>query len=248
LRRKQRQEFSDPDYEKLMKFKRNRDLIRVLRLLFESIKTYQELAKRTGLSSTKIKNLVAVGEEAGYIETKPRLGGFRSRPGMKGESRLDKKTGRPEKYCMLTWKAKWLLRNDPEVRDQWSQEGVSKEWISEHNDLDSYQDLVYAIRKHPRLSKYSEPWNLMCEELQGLLLKPFVVGNRFGSRETALYDELVKIIRKNVRSDHVLPYYLVLHNSLNDITEMLECNKLLLRKMEGLSEVQVYLQKKKAGE
>ena len=245
--RKGHQEFSDPDYEKIMKFKRNRDLIRVLRLLVESIKTYQELAKRTGLSTTKIKNLVAVGEEKGYIQTYPREGGVKSRPGMKGRSRLDKKTGRPETYCMLTSKAKWLLRNDPEVRDQWPQEGVTKEWISEQTDLDSYQDLLYAVREHPNLSEYTESWNLMCEELQGLLLKPLIVGNRFGSRETGLYDELVEVIKKKVRSDHILPYYFVLRNSLNDITEVLECNKLLLRKMEELPEVQGYLKKKKAG-
>ena len=213
----------------------------MLRLLTESMMTYKELASRTGLSESKIKNLVCTGEEDGFIQVYTRIQGFRIGPGKKLS---EKKTGRPEVFCLLTGKAKWLLRLDPEIRDHWPQEGVTYEKVIEHTDLDSYQDLEYAIRKHPKLSKYRVVWDLMGEELQGVLLRPFIIGNRYKSRETILYDDLVEAIRKNVRTDHVLPYYFVLRNSFNDITEVLECNRLLLRKMEELPEVQAYLRKK----
>jgi hypothetical protein len=245
LVKKPRQEFSDPEFEKLRKLKRNNKFMEILRLLTESMMTCQELARRTRLSVSKVKQLVKVGEESGHIEIYQREGGVKRSPGKKGKNCLEKKTGRPEMYCLLTGKARWLLRLDSEVCDQWPQEGVKYEGIIEYTDLDSYQDLEYAIRKHPKLSRYRKAWNLMGQDLQGILLKPFIVGNEHKQRDPTTSDDLVNVIKQNVRSEHILPYYFVLRDSLTDITEVLECNKLLLSRMKKLPEVLAYLEKTK---
>jgi hypothetical protein len=69
------------------------------------------------------------------------------------------------------------------------------------------------------------------------------LGNEHGIKDIRLYEELVKTIRENVRSEHVLGYYLALEASGTELDEIVRCYKLLLEVMKKLPEVQEYLKK-----
>jgi DNA-binding Lrp family transcriptional regulator len=239
------QDYVDPAYKQLMRNKRGRKLVKVLRILAEGIMTKNDVAERTAFSASEVRELLKKGVDQGYINTGKKVGKASRRRGhpfsMKSKTEMD--TGRPPGFYNLSSDGIWLMRLDPEVRDRWSITEENYQEIVDHDVFHSYLDLLYAIRVHPKLKKHQKPSQLMENELQQTVLAPFVLGNEHGIRDIRLYEELVKTIRENVRSEHVLGYYLALEASGTELDEIVRCYKLLLEVMKKLPEVQEYLKK-----
>jgi hypothetical protein len=240
------QHYIDPEYKRLMKSKRGRKQIAVFRVLAEGIMTRNDIIERTGFNPSEVRELLKKGIDQGYVVSQKKIGKVRGRRGhsFSGKSHMDMDNGRPPNYYFLTDTGLWLMGLDPEVRKQW---GITKDEydkIGGHSGFDSFLDLVHAIKNHPKLKKFQEPWRLMDCEMEQLVLSPFVLGNKYGARDTTLYDELVKAIKENVKSEDALSYYLALEKGGFELNEIVGCQRLLLEKMKELPEVHEYLKSK----
>jgi hypothetical protein len=226
-----------------MSKKKGRKLIQILRELTEGPMTINGFVRRTTYSISEAKKLVSYGIEEQFIEKCKGKGGIRRRPGKPRKKEFEKQTGRPSDYYHLSKDGEILIRFDPVVRDRWKD--VEKIYADalDHDEFDSYYDLVDAIRRHPQLRRYQKTGSFMEDELQLAPLSPFVFGNEHGIRETTLYDTLIETMKANVRPEHILNYYLALERHLPDSEAILASHELLLKRMQAIPEVQEYLKK-----
>lgn len=236
--------FVSLDYDKLSRKKSGQSLLKVLRCLFGETITISELQKRAGFRETYVRNLVRRGEKKKIIEKIKIRKQYRRGKPTKGSSR---ETGRPSYRYTLTAKGKQMMRDDQEIKANWSHVIEHKTYF-EKTDFDVYQNLENAIRKHPQLKTYSsdsthEP--LVAVRLEGLIFRPFILGNNYGYQEKQkqLCEELFNVISNIVGSGFVLPYYLALIEMQPELDAMVNSYQFLLNKMETFPEVQKYLAK-----
>ena len=219
-------------------------MIQVLRSLTEGMMTKKEIAKRTSFSLSEVRELLKKGLEEELVEACTGEGKVHRKPGRPLHLEREDVAGRPSNYYFLTGNGKWLIRSDPEVRDRWDQTEMTYEKLVEHTSFDSYDDLVEAIRRHPKLMDYQKSSYFMDDELQRVVLNPFLYVGEYRAKEVMqLYDELVKVIKTSVRSEDVIGYYSALEESLKELNTVVDCHKALMKKMRILPEVQEYLRK-----
>lgn len=218
-------------------------MITLLRILTERAFTREELRVKTGFSLGVVRKLLLEAVDQNFVA---RIGGtkVRKRPGRSiTEPYKEKKFTRPPSHYALTSEAMWLMRLDPEVRDRWQEIEKTYDETVTFTAFDSYANLLYTIQKHPILRQYRKPYYFMDQELQQVPLNPFIWDGPHEREVKKVYDELVKVMKESVRSDHIFSYYRVLEEAVSELNEILACHKLLLEKMQTLPEVQQYLNK-----
>lgn len=238
-----REHYLDPAYKKLMRTKSGEKLIAVLRTLASGMKTRLKIKAETGFSTSEVGKLIIRAKKSKYVE-EYRLEKVIRRPGKPRTGERVKETGRPPSYYALTTDGWWLIRFDPEVKDRWREVEGIYEKVMEFSGFESYANLRYAIQEHPQLNEYQRPYYFMDGELQQTVLNPFIyVGTYEAEEVTQLYDELIRVLRETVRTEHILRYYLTLEESASEIEAILNRHRLLITKMQSLPEVQEYLKK-----
>ena len=125
------------------------------------------------------------------------------------------------------------MRFDPELADQW--ESVMETYTKVHrpNILDSFNNLKYAIKKHPILGKLEKQY-YFDGELQRTLLNPFLFER--GLTEEQIDDlsgELAMLIRENVQPEHVKNYVSTLQDSVARLEDVLKKHRLLIEKIKS---------------
>jgi len=239
-----REDYMDYRYKQLMKTNRGRKLVEIMKLLTKGVMTVKELNSKTGFSESEVKELIKKGVQKGYI-AKTQIPRSPGRPkAIRSDIERMMIRGRRPNYFHLTGDGLWIIRFDPEVRDRWPDIERRYEDLAGHSLYHSYANLLYAIRKHPKLRKHQKPYYFMDGELQRTALNPFLWTDRREEDEVVkLYDDLVKVIKDNVRPQFILNYYITLEESAQRLERVLKRHRLLMEKMKKLPEVQEYLKR-----
>lgn len=236
-----KEDYIDPRYKKYIRSKSGRKMLEILRILTHGIADRKKLEDKTGFSTSEVRKLLLKAREQNFVVAFEKEGKFSGRRGRPKKREPQKETGRPPSYYALTGEGMWLIRLDPQVRDHWNQVEMAYKNVSEFSDFASYANLIYAIQKHPILRQYRKPYYFMDQELEQVPLNPFIWGGPFEREVEKVYDELVKTIKENVRSNHISSYYRVLEEAVSELDEIITRHKLLMKKMRTLPEVQAYI-------
>jgi len=235
LSKVRRENYIDPRYKQLMKTKPGRKLLEIMRLLAKGIMTVRELSSKTGFSKSEVRKLIKMGVQKGYIK-KAQISRSRGRPrATKSSIERFEIRGRRPNYFHLTSTGLWIIRFDPEVRERWPDVEKHYEKFVRHSLFDSYANLIYAIWKHPKLSKHQKPYYFMDGELQRTALNPFLwVGRHEEDDIIKLYDDLVEAIKENVRPQFIPNYYITLEESAQRLERVLKRHRLLMEKIKNI--------------
>lgn len=215
-----------------MRTRQGKKLIDIFRILARSISTIEEIRLKTDYSRSEIRNLLNLAEEHGHVHKHSR-GRIRRPRGKPRIGEFEKETGRPPWFYRLTGKALFLMRFDPKLADQW--ESVMETYTRFHrpNIFDSFNDLKYAIQKHPVLGKLGKPY-YFDGELQRTLLNPFLFERGLSQEEIDdLSGELAMLIRENVQPEHVKNYISTLQDSISRLEDVLAKHRLLTDKIKS---------------
>lgn len=233
VRKKRRNYWIERDYKSFMRRKQGRKLIGIFRILAKSISTIKEIQVELGYSRSEIYKLLSLAEEHEYVY-KYSVTRRSGPPGKPKTGRLEKDTGRPPLYHSLTSKGLFLMRFDPELADKWMSVEEKYAGIEKPTVWDSYINLAYAIQKHPDLSTFERPY-YFDEELQRTLLNPLLFEDWIDDKQfNILSDELVRLISKNVRPEHIEGYYSSLQRSVFRLGKIIRRHKLLIKKIKSL--------------
>lgn len=238
-----KEDYIDPRYKKYMNSRKGKKMITLLRILTERAFTREELKETTGFSLGEVRKLLLSAADQNFVAEIRGTKVHRRRGGSITQPYKEKETTRPPSHYALTSEAMWLMRFDPEVRDRWQEIERAYDKTVTFTAFDSYANLLYAIQKHPNLRQYRKPYYFMDQELQQVPLNPFLWGGPREGEEEKVYNELVKVIKESVRSNHIFSYYRVLEQAVSELDAILDCHKLLIKKMQILPEVQEYLNK-----
>lgn len=215
-----------------MRTKQGKKLIDIFRILARSISTIEEIKLKTGYPRSEIRNLLNLAEEHGHIHKHSR-GRIRRPRGKPRTGEFEKDTGRPPWFYRLTGKALFLMRFDPKLADRWKSVMETYTKVHKPDMFDSFNDLKYAIQKHPVLGKLEKPY-YFDGELQRTLLNPFLFDRSIDERQVdELCDELVQLIRQNVRPEHIGNYISTLQDSVSRLEDVLKKHRLLIEKMNS---------------
>jgi len=241
LIRVSKEDYIDPRYKKYMKSKKGEKMITLLRILTERAFTRDELRDRTGFSLGEIRNLLLEAVDENFVAEIRGTKVQRSRGRSITQPYKKEETTRPPSHYALTSEAMWLMRFDPETRDRWKEVERTYDKTVTFTAFDSYANLLYAIQKHPILRQYRKPYYFMDQVLQQVPLNPFTWGGPREGEMEKVYDELVKVIKESVRSEHISAYYRVLEDAISELNVILARHKLLMKKMQAIPEVQQHL-------
>jgi predicted 2-oxoglutarate/Fe(II)-dependent dioxygenase YbiX len=126
------------------------------------------------------------------------------------------------------------MRFDPELAEKWKAIEQAHYKIEEPNSLDSFNNLKYAIRNHPILSKLEKPY-YFDGELQRTLLNPLLFENSLNDKQfDELSDELVRLIKENVKPEFIKNYYSTLQSSVSRLEKIIKRHKLLIEKIKAM--------------
>lgn len=221
-----------------MKRKEGKKIVSICRILADGIFTIEEIkeslrkSESESYSKSEIHKLLKMAEEHEWVTAylglrrirprrKPRLGGF------------EKKTGRPPVWYGLSHKGLFYMRFDPKLADKWKSVEETYDKLHKPNALDSLNNLRYAIQKHPVLGKIGKPY-YFDGELQRTVLNPFLFERGHDKKQIdELSDELVRLIKENVRPEHIRNYVSTLQSSVSRLAEAISKHKLLIEKIKS---------------
>lgn len=226
-----------------MNTKQGNKLITIFRILANKIATIQEIIPDTKhidsrnnvhyFSRSEVRKLLILAEEHGLVYSFSLSDISRPR-GRPPTIRKKRDTGRRPKVYTLTYKSRFLMRFDPELSKEWKAIEQAYYKIERPNTFDSYINLKYAIKNHPVLSKFEKPY-YFDGELQRTLLNPLLFETSLSDNQfNELSDELVKLIKENVRSEFVKNYESTLQNSLSRLEKMIRRHNLMINKIKKI--------------
>lgn len=224
------------DYNAFTRTIRGEKIVRICRILAYGITTVRELEQSLGFSRSEIRKLLKLAEEHEWVLSQPTSRTKRSR-GKPRKGGFERASGRPSTYYSLAPNGLFYMRFDPELSDKWKDVEQTYGASYEQSIFDSYNNLKYAIRKHPTLSKL-KPW-YFDGELQRTLLNPLLFGASIGGKQfDELSDDLVRLVEENVKPEFIKNYRSTLQSSVSRMEKILSRHKLMIRKIETISSQQ----------
>lgn len=226
------------DYKSFMRSKQGRKLIDIFRILGKNIANIEDIGIETGLSRSEIRNLLILAEKSDLVLRLAITKMSRS-PGTPSDlarflSKSEKNTGRRPLFYVLTPRSLFIMRSDLELSGIWKSVEETYQKVYTPNILDSYNNLKYAIQKHPVLGKFEKPY-YFDGELQRTLLNPFLFKRGLDEEQVnKLSDELVKLINENVRPQHIRNYVSTLQDSVVRLEKTIQRHELLIEKIKSL--------------
>jgi hypothetical protein len=126
------------------------------------------------------------------------------------------------------------MRFDPELAEKWKAIEQAHYRIEEPNILYSYNNLKYAIKNHPVLSMFEKPY-YFDGELQRTLLNPLLFETSLSDRRFDEFsDELVRLIKENVRPEFIKGYRLSLESSAARLVKITDRHKFMISKIKAI--------------
>jgi len=222
-----------------MKRKEGKKIINICRILAHGIFTIEEIKKSLEESEhefhskSEIHKLLKMAEEHEWITAYPGLRKIRP----KGKPRLgesEKKTGRPPVWYGLSYKGLFYMRFDTKLVDKWKSVEEAYDKIHKPTTLDSFNNLSYAIQKHPVLGKIGRPY-YFDGELHRTVLNPFLFERPLSEKQVdELSDELVRLMSENVRPEFLKIYIASLKDSLSRLENVVKRHRLMINKIKSL--------------
>ena len=225
------------DYKAFAKTIEGRKIIDISRVLARGISNIEEIKQCLGFSTSEIRKLLRLAEESEWVHSYPTRRIRRSR-GKPGKGSFEKETGRPPRYYALEPKGLFYMRFDPALKDDWK--AVESEYSEPFgpSSLEDYNNLKYAIQKHPVLSKYKSPY-YFDGILQRKPLNPFLFQEYPDNVEfDSICEELVRLIRENVRPEHIRPYRTSLQDSVLRLRKIIKRHAIVIEKLKLMGAAQ----------
>jgi len=209
-------------------------LIEIFRVLADNIATIEEIRSKKGFSRSEIRKLLILSEGNDLVSAYP-IGDISRPRGRPLTAKKQTETGRRPLVYALTYKSRLLMRFDPELAEKWKAIEQAHYKIEEPNILDSYNNLKYAIKNHPVLSKFEKP-HYFDGELQRTLLNPLLFETSLNDEQfDELSDEFVRLIKQNVKPEFIKNYHSTLQSSVSRLEKTLSRHKLVIGKIEAIA-------------
>jgi hypothetical protein len=222
------------DYKAFNRTVQGRKMIEIFRILSDNLATLKEIKSQTTFSKSEIRNLLILAEKNELISSYL-LEDVRKSRGRPITLKDAEETGRRPRYYGLTYKSRLQMRTDPELAEKWKTVEKIQFKIEKPNILDSFNNLRYAIGKHPILSKLKRPW-YFDGELQRTLLNPLLFETSLSDKQfDGLSNELVRLIKQNVKPEFIRNYRSTLQSSASRLEKTLSRHKLVIRKIETIT-------------
>jgi hypothetical protein len=126
------------------------------------------------------------------------------------------------------------MRFHPKLIDEWKIVEETYDKLGGLGMLNSFNNLRYAIQKHPVLSKYKSPY-YFDGILQRKPLNPFLFQEYPDNVEfDSICGELVRLIRENVRPEHIRPYRTSLQDSVSRLRKIIKRHAVAIEKLRLL--------------